>query len=340
MTPSEKNVAEAFSRLQGTEVLIVGDLLLDHYVAGTVDRISPEAPVPVVHVEQEHYILGGACNVAANVRSLGGRPKLIGVCGRDKDGRKLQSMLRKAEVEAFFVEDKTRPTTRKTRILAKQQQVVRVDYELSVPFLPAVLEGLMAKVRQALPGVKVLVLSDYGKGLISSEFMACLWQEIESLPSPPKIFVDPKVSNFPLYKNVDILTPNTTEAGHGAGILFESKDQGNIIKAGQKIMTDLGCKNLLITLGAAGMALFTGRDTIFHLPTSARKVFDVTGAGDAVIATLALATAAGVSLPVACTLANLAAGLVVAEVGSVAVSAKALQAAIVRRTIPKYKMWL
>lgn len=314
MEPSE--ILEALPRLRGGRVLIIGDLVLDHYVVGKVGRISPEAPVPVVHVDGERYILGGAGNVARNVKALGGEPIIIGVCGMDADGERMGRLLRSDGVVAHTVCDSERPTIRKTRIVAQNQQVVRVDWEKTHTLSDAVFEQVFDFVRDEILDAGVIILSDYGKGLITQDFMDKLWSLLDGLDERPAVFVDPKTRNFHLYKGVDILTPNAKEAGEGAALEILDRDKASVMRAGVRIFRQLQCANLLITLGPNGMALFQGPDDVTHIPTAARKVFDVTGAGDTVIATLGLATAAGIDLSMACAMANVAAGIVVAEVGT------------------------
>ena len=319
---TKKNeLLEALSCFEGKKVLIIGDLVLDHYVVGKVGRISPEAPVPVVHVDDERYILGGAGNVARNVKALGGDPVIVGVCGMDADGERMGRLLRGVGVTAHTVCDSDRPTIRKTRIVAQNQQVVRVDWEKTHKLSSSVLEQIFDFVRGEVREAGVIILSDYGKGLITRRFMDRLWQLLDSMDQRPLVFVDPKTRNFHLYKGVDLLTPNAKEAGEGAGVDILDRDKASVLRAGVRIFRKLGCANLLITLGPDGMALFQGPETVSHIPTAAKKVFDVTGAGDTVIATLGLATAGGVDLPRACALANLAAGVVVAEVGTASATA-------------------
>ena len=319
---------DAVARMAGGKALIIGDLVLDHYVVGQVGRISPEAPVPVVHVNDERYILGGAGNVARNVKALGGEPVIVGVCGMDEDGQRMGKLLREEGVVAHTVCDSDRPTIRKTRIVAQNQQVVRVDWEKTHTLSEAVFEQVFDFVRDEIRDAGVIILSDYGKGLITRKFMEKLWSLLNGMDKRPPVFVDPKTRNFNLYKGVDILTPNAKEAGEGAGMEIVGRDQASVLRAGVRIFRKLSCANLLITLGPGGMALFQGPEEVTHIPTAARKVFDVTGAGDTVIATLGLATAAGVDLPTACALANVAAGIVVAEVGTASASAED-----VRRTL-------
>ncbi len=315
-------MVEDVSRLAGKGVMIIGDIMLDHYVVGEVGRISPEAPVPVVRVSSEDYRLGGAGNVARNVVALGGAPVLVSPIGDDDDGIKVSELCGECGFKAELVAVKNRPTTRKTRIIAHNQQVVRVDRESSKFLDGSTIDRIMDYLSREMPRYGVVILSDYGKGLISTNFMDRFNALIKTLDDRPMILVDPKTRNYDHYVGVDLLTPNSKEAGEGAGI--EVTDQDSIIQAGKALFERLSCRNLLITLGSGGMALFNGPGNISHIPTVARKVYDVTGAGDTVIATLALGLAAGHDLLKACVLANHAAGIVVAQIGAATASPEAL----------------
>ncbi len=316
MTADSASLTRALDALQGNKVLIVGDIMLDHYLVGKVDRISPEAPVPVVQVKEERHLLGGAGNVARNIKALGGQPLLVGLRGADADGDLVGSLLAEGGVEFELVRDPGRPTTKKTRIMAHNQQVVRVDRETPTAVQGDILDRIFTSLAALAREAGVIVVSDYGKGMVSAEFMARLLDLANSMHPRPPIYVDPKVRNFPLYGGVDLLTPNTKEAAEGAGMLVE--DRMGVLRAGLAIFKALRNKHLLITLGPDGMALFDSPGQVWHIPTAARKVFDVTGAGDTVIATVALAAAAGLDLLTACKLANCAAGMAVAEVGAAA----------------------
>lgn len=338
-TLSACSLIHAVDQMAGKKVLIIGDLVLDHYVIGGVGRISPEAPVPVVEVDTERYVLGGAGNVARNVKTLGGRPVIIGVCGHDNESQLLDDLLEADGITALTACDNYRPTTKKTRVIAQNQQIVRVDREKCEPVSASVLENIMTHVQNEAQDAGVIILSDYGKGLITAEFMTRLEKLVSALPKRPRILVDPKMRNFHLYKNVDLLTPNTKEAGEGAGMPISAKRE-DILRAGHAIFDKLGNSNLLITLGAEGMALFESKNHVRRIPTAARKVFDVTGAGDTVIATLGLALAAELDLITSCAIANYAAGMVVAEVGTAAADADALKAALKSYDDSPVETWL
>lgn len=303
-------------------VMIIGDIMLDHYVFGGVERISPEAPVPVVTVEKERYVLGGAGNVARNIAALHGMPCLMGVRGVDAEGDVLERLCRESGIHISLLSDDSRQTTRKTRIVAQQQQVVRVDRESVVELSDALLDSLMERVAAGLRDVRAVVVSDYGKGLVNGRFMTRLSEFVRALPNPPMVLVDPKPCNAACYQGVDILTPNAKEAGELAG--FHASGFDGIIRMGKAIFERLHCRHLLITLGAGGMALFESPVKAYHIPTFAQTVFDVTGAGDTVIATVAQAVSAGAKLLDACTLANYAAGIVVGQVGAATASLEAM----------------
>ena len=335
---SKQAQLKAVARLAGRKVCIIGDLMLDHYMIGTVERISPEAPVPVVRVTREDRLLGGAGNVARNVAALGGKPLLFGCTGDDPEGAALVRMCAEAGIESRILKDKTRPTTRKTRIIAHNQQVVRVDSEQPDPLPEPLLDEMFSKLSKILPEFPVIVLSDYGKGIISRGLMGRLMDLLAPLPSRPLVLVDPKPVNYDLYQGVDLLTPNTKEAGEGAGLPAKGRD--GVLAAGRALFKRLHCKHLLVTLGAEGMALFESPEVVRHIPTVAQKVFDVTGAGDTVIATLALGLAAGLDLITASVLANHAAGLVVAQVGAATASALELAQAVEHLPDTEVNSWI
>lgn len=331
-------IHDAIAALKGNKVLIIGDLMLDHYMMGDVERISPEAPVPVVRVEREHSLLGGAGNVARNIASLGGQALLIGTVGTDEDGASLERLCEEAQLSTKLIRDPARPTTKKTRIIACNQQVCRVDQELAVPLQDAEFEELFNTLQPIIEEYPVVILSDYGKGFISREFMDRFMALLEGVDKRPLVLVDPKTVNYDLYTGVDLLTPNTKEAGEGAG--FPVHGQDTVIRAGRALFDRLKCHNLLITMGGDGMALFEGPESIRHIPTFARKVFDVTGAGDTVIGTVALALSSGADMITACTLANYAAGVVVAQVGAATATAADLMETVDELQEPEISDWI
>ena len=300
--------------MAGRRVLVLGDVMLDEFVWGRVARISPEAPVPVVEVTRESVHLGGAANVAANVRALGGQAVLCGVVGDDASAALVATMLGeiRAEDALTVTADKARPTTRKTRIVAHHQQVVRTDRESAEPLDAATRERVLASVSRALPGCDALIVSDYQKGVVGPELMRSVLALARRRGVP--VLVDPKVRHFPLFKRVRLITPNQLEAEQATGVRI--RGEADLLAAGARILTLLGCDAALITRGEHGLSLFERGRKPAHVPAAAREVFDVTGAGDTVIATLGLALGAGARLAEAAVLANHAAGVVVAKLGT------------------------
>ncbi len=316
---NRSRAAELLKRFTRTRILVIGDLMLDEFVWGSVDRISPEAPVPVVWVERESVMPGGAANVAANIRAVGGQVELLGVVGEDEVGRRLlQEVQRQGISTEWIVSDPRRPTTSKSRVIAHHQQVVRIDRErlerVGGPALESVLRAAQALIRQ----VDGIVIEDYGKGLIQP---ALLKTVIGLAHRQGKIVtVDPKEEHIPFYRGVTALTPNKREASLAAGLVI--RDDATLHQAAEKILRRLKPEALLVTLGEEGMYLFPkdGKNPV-RIPTVAREVFDVSGAGDTVIAVFTLARAGGASFLEAATLANAAAGVVVGKVGVAACSA-------------------
>lgn len=295
-------------------ILVIGDLILDRYIWGKVNRISPEAPVPVVEVTADNFMLGGAANVANNIIALGGDVTVAGVAGKDRAGEVLTQLLEDKGIECALFED-SRPTTIKTRVIAHNQQVVRFDKEDKSRIAGKVMEDIIGFLKHAVHEHDAVIVSDYKKGMVSRELI----QGILRVARPRKklLAVDPKVGHFHFYKGVSLITPNLMEASQGSGV--EIKDETSLIKAGRALMSRLSCGAVLITRGEAGMSLFE-KDRITHIPTVARHVYDVTGAGDTVIATFTLAYASGASMQEAAVIANHAAGIVVGEVGTAVVT--------------------
>lgn len=316
---------EAVERLAGKRVLVVGDIMLDAYLMGDADRISPEAPVPVVRIESERYLLGGAGNVARNIAALGGVATLAGAVGEDGSASQVRSLVNAEGIRSALIPFSGRPTTVKTRIMARRQQMLRLDQEDARPFSAAEQEAVLDVLAVELADHDVVILSDYNKGLVSAPFMARFRALLAGCGHPVKVLVDPKPGNAALYGGSYLLTPNTKETGECAGLPVRNREE--ILAAGRAILEKVGCPYLLTTLGPDGMALFSGPD-VWHVPTMAQDVFDVTGAGDTVIASVGLGLAAGLELLPACVLANYAAGLVVAQVGAAVASPQALRQVI------------
>jgi len=335
---SARDLAGLVDRLHGVRVLVVGDVMLDHYLMGDAARISPEAPVPVVRVREERHALGGAGNVARNLAALGARPTLLGLTGHDEPGKALHALMAEENLPGRILVETDRATTIKTRILAAGQQMLRVDREMTREPGQAAKVGLMDFLRQEAPSHDVVVVSDYGKGVVCREIMETLAAVKGAGEGRPLVLVDPKVVNGPLYAGVDLLTPNAKEAGELGGV--DAVGREGVIRSGLAIFRRLRCKQLCITLGAEGMAVFVEPGKVLHVPTVAKMVFDVTGAGDTVIAVLAMALGAGLGLVQASLLANCAAGIVVGQVGAATTTLAALRAAVESAGDPPVAQWL
>lgn len=323
--------------LAGKKVLLIGDVMVDEYLTGDAERISPEAPVPVVRVMEERQVLGGAGNVARNVSSLGGTPHLICTTGTGLGAELLSGLLHADDIGHKLIRIAGRKTTRKTRIIAGRQQMLRIDREDVSPIAAPELDTVLQAVEECIAEYDVVIVSDYGKGMVSQSFMERLVAICSAAPGRPKILVDPKTPNFKWYQGVYMLTPNAKETSEGANL--PARNQDEIMAAGQAIFDLLGCEHLLTTLGPNGMALFESKEHVVHIPTMAQEVFDVTGAGDTVIATAALGLAAGYSLLQSCMLANYAAGIVVAHIGAATVTPQQLMDAIEYAAAPQIRRW-
>ncbi len=314
-------LVQAVHRFRNRRILVVGDVMLDRFIWGSVSRISPEAPVPVVEVRRESVCLGGAANVAANIRSLGGKPVPLGIIGDDHEGRRLRDEIHAlgAPLSGLIV-DRRRSTSVKTRIIAHHQQVCRTDREDVSPISSDLQRRVMGQFRAFLTKVQAVIVSDYAKGLLVP---SVLHEMLAAARSANKIVcVDPKLRNLAVYRPATVITPNTLEAEHSAGMSITGKR--DLVRAGKKILTQTRVPHLLVTRGEEGMALFEGRARVTHIPTVAQEVFDVTGAGDTVISTLALGLVAGLSILESAVLANIAAGLVVGKLGTATITPEEL----------------
>ena len=314
---------DKFSRLK---VLVIGDLMLDEYLWGRVDRISPEAPVPVVAVEKESRTLGGAGNVINNLVAMGANVAAVGTVGMGKAGRDVMDKLTELSVDtAGIISEPERPTTRKTRIIASSQQVLRIDREITQQISAGTFEKLTAKLTKAVSQMDLIIISDYAKGLVTKELVA----KTVALAKDAGVvtLADPKSMDFTKYFGVTVLTPNKKEAGLAAGIDIQSPE--DIDTAAARIMDKSGINKLLITCGKDGMALYETDKPSVTIASKARQVFDVSGAGDTVISLLGLGLASGASFEASAGLANLAAGIVVAKVGTATASIDELKQSIV-----------
>lgn len=305
--------SEIIANFADKRILVVGDIILDQYIWGNVDRVSPEAPVPVVVVAEETYRLGGAANAAANICSLGAKVSLISVIGSDKNGDILsQKLLDMGADVKSIIRDDSRSTIVKTRVIAHHQHVVRIDREVKDEIKGDVREKVIAYAKKAIPDVDAVLISDYDKGVISKpvlEAVISCGREYGKL-----VVIDPKMRNFWSYTGATAVTPNLKEACTAVNMTVESEE--DIINIGNRILRDLNLQALLITRGENGMTLFQGDAGAMHIPAVAREVFDVTGAGDTVIAVFTLSLAAGADFALAAKISNYAAGIVVGHIGT------------------------
>ncbi|UCF56416.1 MAG: D-glycero-beta-D-manno-heptose-7-phosphate kinase [Deltaproteobacteria bacterium] len=315
-------------RFSDTKIVVVGDIIMDEYIWGDVSRISPEAPVPVVEIRQETKMLGGSANVINNIASLGGKPILCGVIGDDPMGRETVDKVKNLGLRTDgIITEPGRPTSIKTRVVAHNQQVVRFDRESRKRLGSESVKRILDFIQQMQDSYDAVIVADYGKGVISAELMEGLKSLV--LDSGAIIAVDPKTGNFECYQGLDVITPNHHEAG--AFCRMEIVDEESLERAGRQLLSELNCRCVLITQGKDGMTLFENGGEISHIPTVARKVFDVTGAGDTVISTFCLGLASGMDPKSAAIISNFAAGIVVGEVGTSTVKAEELKKVINNR---------
>jgi len=318
------NLERYVARFGRSRVLVLGDVMLDEYMWGAVSRLSPEAPVPVVAVRSESLKIGGAGNVAANIAALGGQAEIVGVVGSDAQAERLADELERAGVKADgLVVDGSRPTTIKSRVVAGSQHVVRFDRESDAP-LPHPIRGrVLQQIRERLAEADILLISDYAKGVVGSVLVREVLGLAAGLKKP--VAVDPKVQHMSLFRGVTVIAPNHHEAAAAARILI--REEADLLRVGQRLLKRLRAQAVLVTRGEQGMSLFEAGRPVSHIPTFAREVYDVTGAGDTVMAVLALALAAGAPMHEAAVLANYGAGVVVGKRGTATVSrAELLQA--------------
>jgi D-beta-D-heptose 7-phosphate kinase/D-beta-D-heptose 1-phosphate adenosyltransferase len=309
-------VLETLKDVRSAKVLCLGDLMLDRYIYGHAARLSPEAPVPVVVVKRKTYMPGGLGNVVMNLKSLGADPLAAGLVGRDQAAKLLADLLSGALDPASppLLEDEQRPTTVKTRVLAGIQQVVRFDEESESPLSPETEEKYRQSVSELLPRCGAVAASDYGKGVLTPSFCAWLLEEAEKMNVP--VIVDPKGSDYGRYRNAFLVTPNRQELAQAVGEDVAGASTERLVAAGRKLMDRCRLKNLLITRSEDGMTLLSSAGGVSHFPAKAQEVFDVSGAGDTVVAAMAAALACGRSLEAGAGLATLAAAVVVGKVGT------------------------
>ena len=305
----------------GLHILVIGDVMLDAYISGDVLRISPEAPVPVVNVAERRYMSGGAANVAANIGAMGCAVSLGGVTGIDEAGIRLRREFERIGIAMqALIEDPARPTTIKTRVMARAQQIVRFDHEDTSPVCGLVTDQLRSSCEKLLPSVHACVISDYAKGVLTDPF--CRWLIDECARQSKPVVVDPKSRDLARYRGATVITPNHKEVAASAGELIESEE--DLVRSADVLLARIAPSALLVTRGADGMSLFEPGRGVEHMPSHVNEVADVTGAGDTVAALLAVALAAGFGLSDAAAVANIAAGLAVKHVGTWAVEREEL----------------
>jgi len=312
-----RRLAEITNGFGDAKVLILGDIMLDEYMYGSVERISPEAPVPVVDISSSKILLGGAANVAANICSLGGDALLLGTVGDDEAASKLSQLLKSKQIsDDLLVTDLSRRSTIKTRIIAHSQQIVRADREDRHEINPDIEKEIISRLLSVIDDVQAVILSDYGKGVITQSLL----EKLMSVCLQKSVFVavDPKETHFNNYQNVSLITPNHHEAGFAYGRRI--RNEKDLLEVGNGLLKRLRAKSILITRGSDGMSLFIEDTEPKHIPTFAKKVYDVTGAGDTVIAAFVMATCAGADLVESAVIANAGAGLTVGEIGTATVT--------------------
>lgn len=332
---TEECLKEIIRRFPSARIMVIGDCILDEFVWGTVERISPEAPVPVVNVIRESFVPGGSLNVANNIRTLGGTVYPCGVIGRDLRGRMLVKAMRREGVEtAGMIYDVSRPTTLKTRVIAHSQQLVRFDREDNRQISAQELKQVIKFIDRTLPKTDVIIIEDYGKGMIVPELLTAVIKRARALGKP--VLVDPKEKHFSYYRGVTVITPNRKEAlcAYGAveNAVYDDCPMGGTGKSapeisgiGKTLLKKFACEAVLITMGEEGMMLFEKNGSVTKIPTVAQEVYDVSGAGDTVIAVLAMALAGRASMKEAAVLSNFAAGVVVGKLGTATLTREELK---------------
>ena len=323
---TESRVNNIFSGMQEACIAVIGDLMLDRYIWGETERISPEAPVPIVRLLGESANMGGAANVAANVSTLGAEVQLFGIIGEDAEGEKLRELIERSKFGlSGVISTSSRPTVAKTRVIAGSQHIVRIDRETTDELEENIRRELIGRFKQALKDVKAVILEDYNKGVLTREFIREIIDTCRSADIP--VGVDPKRENFWDYRGANVFKPNLRELENALGRALIDEDE--LIKAGREVQERLEVDHLLVTRGREGMALFSDGD-VRMIPTQAQRVHDVSGAGDTVIATIMTSLAGGADIYEAAYLANCAASIVIAEVGAVPVDLQKLKRTCLR----------
>jgi D-glycero-beta-D-manno-heptose-7-phosphate kinase len=324
---TEQKIDHLLTEVKGKKIAIIGDLMIDRYVWGRVSRISPEAPVPVVEVETESVRLGGAANVANNITSLGGTAFLVGVVGDDHSGVELRHILETGKTTSEgIVVDPSRPTTVKTRVIAHDQHVVRIDSEEKRDVGPETVKNIFSILEKNIDTIDGIIIEDYNKGVVVTELIRRVIELANK--TNPVITVDPKFNNFFEYKNVTVFKPNKKETEDALG--RKLKTENDILEAGKILLEKLQAQSILLTRSENGMSIFQKNGNVIHIPTVARRIADVSGAGDTVIATLTAMLACGADIREAASIANFAGGIVCGEVGIVPIDPVVLRSTILR----------
>ena len=323
-------LTKKIDQFKGKRILVVGDVMIDENIKGKTNRISPEAAIPIVLVEHREMKLGGAANVVSNIRALGGQPVCIGVIGKDAMGKRIRSLFNADGTEFFLITDKNRPTTTKTRILAKSQGghhpiACRIDEESSSPINTIIAKKILKITNEIIPKIDGIILSDYNKGVLNSPVSTSLIQLANS--KGKKVFVDPKPENVNYFKDCTVITPNKEEAEKISGIKYSVE---HLEKIGKIIFEKLNPQHVIMTCGEDGMFIYDN-NRFEHVQTKAIEVNDVTGAGDTVIATLALSAAAGLTVEEMTILANYAAAVVIRKVGTATTTQQELKESILNQ---------
>ncbi len=317
------NDADLIGLFSSTRILCVGDVMLDQFVRGTVSRISPEAPIPILHIKEQYTTLGGAGNVVRNLEALGSYTTFISVVGKDRNGSHIRDLLKIIpRVDSYLIVDDHRTTTTKTRFIAGNQQILRTDLEQQTPVAPAIENELLDLFKHHIDTHDLVILSDYAKGVFSSQLLQSLIQEAKGKP----VLVDPKGQEYSRYKGATLLTPNRHELSLASSSPLKTDE--DLVSVSKDTIKACGLEAIIVTRGSEGMTLVDVSGTVEHLKTKALEVFDVSGAGDTVMAALAASLATGASLSQSMHLANIAGGLVVAKIGTSVVSQQELLAAL------------
>ncbi|HHM02750.1 MAG TPA: D-glycero-beta-D-manno-heptose-7-phosphate kinase [Caldithrix abyssi] len=320
---SAKRIDEILREAAGRHIVVLGDIMIDQYLTGRVERISPEAPVPIVEIKEETVRLGGAANVALNVLSLGCAVTLVGLIGEDRMGHTCEELFAKRGIHAQgLVRSASRPTTVKTRVIGDNQHLVRVDKEVTTAADAAESAALQKALAGCLQKADALIMEDYNKGVLTPEIIKFAIKEAAKHGVP--VMVDPKFNSFMDYRHVTVFKPNIIETAQALAVELPNENEA-VEKAGRALLSKLEADSVLITRGARGLSLFEKDGTMLHIPTRARQVADVSGAGDTVIATFTVAVCGKADKKEAALLANMAAGLVVGRIGIVPVSAGQLR---------------